>query len=1213
MPADGKRCQVADELQRFQEKRPILARPAGRLERLWRWCKRKPALAITSATAVLGVLAALIILTVAIFIVNDSRDAAIKLADDNDSLAKKERKKHDEAVQLAKEKDALATEQSTLRQKADQAAKDAIRFVGERDAAAKAERERHRESKWRFANTMFREAYAKCAKGDLPLGLFAMVDSLEESIRAEAPDLEQACRLHLAGWSRPLAGLRDFVPHKYSHFRQSFSSDGKLFLAEESGHGDKTLCVWDTQTAQPVSDVMKHTHRIIDAAFSPNGKIVGTGSGYFEGSIGDRIMGKGKEGGEARLWDAESGKPLIPPLPHAAEVRVIAFSPDNNLFITAGKQVHFWDVKTGMPMGEPLPLKGQAHVLAFSPDGKQLMTDGGGQIHLWDVEKRTEIASIPHSPLISTAAFSPDGKFLAIGGYDNAVRLWDVKKREVARTLTYHQKDVVNLRFSPDGLVLATASNDETVRLWEVATGTHIGAPLRIRFGIYSLAFPNRHTLLVSSSSEERRWDLDFAKGQALPPVQAKSLFAFSPDGNKFFTRAGENLYAWETTTGKVVGPPLPLGTSGSQPDSRGRYAFTTDDEGMRVWDLETGMPMGPLLPIGRAPMAVLSSNGALLAVKDAEKSVQLWDVKTAAKLGTPLVHKYPVSTINFSPGANYLVTGGGNSPPFVLGKPNPALFQKQTWGEVRLTSFKVYKPVKPYGLATFPWGSTPPEVLAFSPDDKLVYFSENGRVFSFSLSIGRFHREELPNPSGKTRSLVLSPDGKHLVYNEGDGLVHFWELAAQKNSRPPLQLDVPRGYDRPALGFSPCGRFLLVGRQLVDVVNGLMLGPPLGLEDLGGFSPDGAIMVTHVAGTAHLSRLASQRESPAYLRLQTQVMTGMEVLPSGSLGVLDVRDWQKRRDLLEASSGLPASTVFTYAIDWNYDGVVDQTVSGPSGTTVNHSFAASGWYYVGVTANVHIGAEDYTSYATYQSVTIYAVTVTVQADPGNAVKSALLVEGTADADYLTLNSAAGNAITLAISGNSVGTFSAPGGAAFAHLLVYGYGGDDTLRLTGGMAVPALLFGGDGNDTLYALDAGGSIANNIQVGGAGNDSISGGSGRDLLIGGPGTDSLGGAGGDDILIGGYTDYDANVQALLAVMKEWGRTDADYNTRIKHLQGSLSGGLNGAYRLTATTVHDDNTVDSLYGDAGMDWFIVGGKAKPKRDKVIDQASGEVITTL
>lgn len=342
-----------------------------------------------------------------------------------------------------------------------------------------------------------------------------------------------------------------------------------------------------------------------------------------------------------------------------------------------------------------------------------------------------------------------------------------------------------------------------------------------------------------------------------------------------------------------------------------------------------------------------------------------------------------------------------------------------------------------------------------------------------------------------------------------------------------------------------------------------------------------------------------------------TATQSGIAVLPRASItGPSAGLSNQTLTFTLGASSGLPASTVFTYAIDWNYDGVVDQTVSGPNGTTVEHSYAASGWYYVGVTATVTVDGQEYASYQTYQSVNIFAVTAKVQADPGDASKSALVVEGTADGDYLTFSPGAGNAIALSISGYSVGSFSAPGGAAFTHLLVYGNGGYDSINLASNLAVPAFLFGGDGGDT---LDASGSIANNVLVGGAGNDWLNGGSGRDLLSGGGGADTLRGGAGDDILIGGSTSYDANLQALLAVMREWGRTDADYATRVKHLQGSLSDGLNGTYRLTATTVLNDNTLDNLYGEAGMDWFIIGGKAKNKRDKVYDQASGEVVTTL
>lgn len=341
-----------------------------------------------------------------------------------------------------------------------------------------------------------------------------------------------------------------------------------------------------------------------------------------------------------------------------------------------------------------------------------------------------------------------------------------------------------------------------------------------------------------------------------------------------------------------------------------------------------------------------------------------------------------------------------------------------------------------------------------------------------------------------------------------------------------------------------------------------------------------------------------------------TATHSGIRVVPSASISgpAAGLRD-QTLSFTLGANSGLPAGPVFTYAIDWNGDGVADQTVTSPSGTTVTHSYAASGWYRVGLTATVRLGAEDYTSYTTSQYLPIFAVTATVQADPGDAALSALVVQGTADADSPSLYRGTNNAIDLVISGYAVGSYSAPGGAAFGRLLVYGNGGGDSIYLGGNLTVPALLFGGDGDDS---LNAGGSSANNVLVVGAGGDNLQGGSGRDLLIGGLGADGLRGGDGDDILIGGSTDYDANLPALLAVLKEWGRTDANYTTRVKHLQGSLSGGQNGSYRLTATTVHDDNAIDSLYGWAGMDWFFVGGTGK-KKDKVYDKTSGEVVTTL
>ena len=160
------------------------------------------------------------------------------------------------------------------------------------------------------------------------------------------------------------------------------------------------------------------------------------------------------------------------------------------------------------------------------------------------------------------------------------------------------------------------------------------------------------------------------------------------------------------------------------------------------------------------------------------------------------------------------------------------------------------------------------------------------------------------------------------------------------------------------------------------------------------------------------------------------------------------------------------------------------------------------------------------------------------------------------------------------------------------------------------LRIPALLFGGDGNDVLWA----GSGAS-VLVGGDGNDLLYGGNGRNLLIGGLGSDALFGCGGDDIMIGGATDHDSNLKALDLLLAEWSRTDVDYTTRISHLLGpsggGSSGGLNGLRFLNRTTVHDDETVDLLVGGDGMDWFF--GTSGRRGDLIFGRKPREVITTL
>ncbi len=296
----------------------------------------------------------------------------------------------------------------------------------------------------------------------------------------------------------------------------------------------------------------------------------------------------------------------------------------------------------------------------------------------------------------------------------------------------------------------------------------------------------------------------------------------------------------------------------------------------------------------------------------------------------------------------------------------------------------------------------------------------------------------------------------------------------------------------------------------------------------------------------------------------------------------------------------------FTFAIAWG-DGTT-QTVTGPSGTTVSHVWTDSGAYSVQVTAADKDGG---VSTAATHSIAITAVEL--QTDPFDPSLTALVVGGTTAADKIVIKPAdASGTLQVKINGDSLGNFRPTG-----HVLVYGQAGADVIRLrtarinraTVSVIAPALLFGGDGDDT---LNTAGSSANNVLLGGPGNDRLFGTAGRDLLIGGLGADLLRGGKGDDILIGGTTDHDSNPIALNAVMAEWGRTDADYTTRVGHLNGTLGGGANADYLLMPSTAHDDAAVDTLFGEGGTDWFfaLLSGTNK---DKVKGLARGELVAGL
>jgi len=123
--------------------------------------------------------------------------------------------------------------------------------------------------------------------------------------------------------------------------------------------------------------------------------------------------------------------------------------------------------------------------VTFSPDGKNLASGSSDNaVRLWQVDSGRKIRAFSgHQNPVWSVAFSPDGKSLASGSSDNTVRLWQVDSGREIRVFSGHQNPVQSVAFNPDGKSLASGSDDGTIRLWDVADGRCLAVLLSLPEG----------------------------------------------------------------------------------------------------------------------------------------------------------------------------------------------------------------------------------------------------------------------------------------------------------------------------------------------------------------------------------------------------------------------------------------------------------------------------------------------------------------------------------------------------------------------------------------------------------------------------------------------------------------------------------------------------------------------------------------------------------
>ncbi|MBP0019523.1 MAG: hypothetical protein J7647_18475 [Cyanobacteria bacterium SBLK] len=121
--------------------------------------------------------------------------------------------------------------------------------------------------------------------------------------------------------------------------------------------------------------------------------------------------------------------------------------------------------------------------VAFSPDGKYLASGGGDRvIKIWDVRSRENIANlVGHQDWISTVSFSPDGRFLLSGSSDRAIKTWDFAKREeknswLAATIDFNagmtDNPILAAIWTPDGKNIISCDRHyrDRFKIWSAKT-----------------------------------------------------------------------------------------------------------------------------------------------------------------------------------------------------------------------------------------------------------------------------------------------------------------------------------------------------------------------------------------------------------------------------------------------------------------------------------------------------------------------------------------------------------------------------------------------------------------------------------------------------------------------------------------------------------------------------------------------------------------------
>jgi WD40 repeat protein len=304
-----------------------------------------------------------------------------------------------------------------------------------------------------------------------------------------------------------LVGLPNAHPDEV--FCIDYSQDSKTLA---TGSQDHSIRLWETSTGNQKEIIHGHSARINALAFSPDGNVLASASGYFESSEPDNSV---------RIWNLVDFTEFRKMSRHDAEVYTVAWSPDCK-FVASGSRdstIRIWNFKDDIIQHVLSGHRGVVYDVAFSPDGLSLASGGGDKsIIIWEVcsGKQKLQPLVGHTHWVSSLLFDRSGAHLISGSWDSTIRIWSTADGSEVARIDGHSGRINSLALSPNGRMLASASGDpqsgdNAVRLWTVPDGAAAAEPLVRHAGpVYAVAFsPDGNTLAsAGKDGDVYVWDV---------------------------------------------------------------------------------------------------------------------------------------------------------------------------------------------------------------------------------------------------------------------------------------------------------------------------------------------------------------------------------------------------------------------------------------------------------------------------------------------------------------------------------------------------------------------------------------------------------------------------------------------------------------------------------------------------------------------------------